>query len=81
MMGAIAVLQNVSLMPILVHMIQDSTIVRIQMQVKMMGPYRVMHHSATALRLAMALAKSTVGRRSADGIQINRAYLIVAARS
>ena len=81
MMGATAVLQNVFPMPILARMILDSTIVRIPTQVKMTGLCRVMPHSATALRLAMVPVKSTVGRRSADGIQINRAYLIVAARS
>ena len=81
MMGAIAVLQSVSRMPILVLMTQDSTIVRTPTPVKMMGPCRVMRHSVTALRLEMVPVTSIVGRRSADGTQINRAYRIVAAKS
>ena len=81
MMGATVVLLNVSRMPILVLMIKGSTIVRTPTPAKMTGPYRVMRHSVTALRSAMVPAKSIVGRRSADGIQINRACLIVAVRS
>ena len=80
-MEAIAVLQNVFLMPILVLTTKDFMIARTQTPGKMTGPCRAMRHSVTALRLAMVPAKSTVGRRSVDGIQINRACLIVAARS
>ena len=47
----------------------------------MTGPCRVMRHSVTALRLEMVPATSIVGRRSADGTQINQVYLIVVVKS
>ena len=81
MMGAIAVLQSVSRMPILVLMTPGSTIVRTPTPVKMTGPCRVMRHSVTALRLEMVPATSIVGRRSADGTQINQVYLIVVVKA
>ena len=48
---------------------------------KMTGPCRVMRHSVTALRLEMVPATSIVGRRSADGTQINQVYLIVVVKA